>query len=482
MPQTHPTVTEHAELVTEIQLKASALAADAAGGTEAQRGELEAMISKAEKLKASINLMDRAHALSEVAEDRAEMQDAQTWAFNRLNKNSPVQMSAAGEVVEEDQPQMSLDDKLRNLGKFALGQADASSKPVPHPGSVKIQLVPAAMQLKLIEAGVTPLQVALAAQTKGQMLGIDKWGRLEATIDTGTGNSTPKGGNLIPSLFAASFYDYMQFLGGLRAAGAYRSSSDSGATMSFYRMGKHYDASAGGETAESAAVTLTEDAYDRYSVPVYAYTGSAVITKEALQDISVDIESLINEGISRTIGWKTENRFHSGSGSSQPTGLLASSAVSAVTSSTTAAAGDPKITTDNIIDLMFGIDAYYIMNPAATVFLLRPDGYGAILKLKDTQNRPMFQAARYVGEPDTIQGRRVVYDAFIPEVKASTASVFAVFGSVRDAYHIRDAQEIEITASAHVKFQNRQIVYLGDARSGGNIRDHRAVRFFKTKG
>ena len=480
MPQTHPTKTEYAELVDEIQSRVKAMAADPAGPTDAQNGELEALIERAEGVKRSVSLAERAEALADAADRRGEFQDAQVWAFNRVNRDSGVSVGDDGEVVEDGQATLSMEERLRNLGRYALGQADGA-KPVPHPGSVKVRLTPAATQMRLIQAGVTPMQVALAAQTRGEVLGLDRFGRLSATIDTGTGNSTPKGGNLIPSLFAASFYDYMQYLGGLRNAGAYRTSADSGAEQSFYRMGTHFDASSGAETAESAAVTATEDSYDRYSIPVYAYTGSAVVTKEALQDISVDIESLVNEGIARTIGWKTEVRFHSGSGSSQPQGLLTSGSVTSITSATTAAAGDPKITTGNIVDVMFGLDANYIMDPMSTVWLLQPMGYGAILKLEDSQKRPLYQAGRYMGEPDTILGRRVVYDAFIPQVKASTSAVFAVFGSIRDAYHIRDAQEIEITASAHVKFQNRQIVYLGDSRCGGNVRDHRAVRFFKTK-
>ena len=480
MPQTHPTVTEHADLVDEIQSRVTAMAADPAATTDGQRGELDALITKAEKLKASVELVERANALGDVADKRAEMQDAQAWAFNRINQNTSTSVNGEGVVVEDGEVSLSMDDQLRNLGRYALGQADAQSKPIPHPGSVKIQLMPASMQLRLIEAGITPMQVALAAQTKGEMLGLDKFGRLTATIDTGT-STAPKGGLLIPSLFAASFYDYMQYLGGLRMAGAFRTSSDSGANQTFYRMDTHYAVTGTNETAESASVTATEDTYGRYSIPVYAYTGSAVVTKEALQDISVDIESLVNEGIARTIGWKTERAFHDGTGSSQPSGLLADSNVTAINSATVSTAGDPKITVANIIDLAFGLDASYIGNPSSTVWLLEPAGYGAILKLEDSQKRPLFQAARYMGEPDMILGRRVVYDAFIPAVAAAAKKVFAVFGSIRDAYHIRDAQEIEITASAHVKFQNRQIVYLGDARSGGAVRDHRAVRFFVTK-
>jgi len=444
---------DHAAAVDKIQ---AVITAEDSSVTTA---ELDAMADEAAGIRTRLEAAERAAELQHVEQRNSDINEGVEWARDRG-------VAAADPGAP---PPKTFADELRELGLAAH-----AGKPA---GVLQLNLAEQRRRVQLREEGLTGRDVALAHETGSLAAsGIP----LKLDVDTST-TAGAKAGNLIPSLFATTVYDYMQFLGGLRRAGAFVSSSDSGASQTFFRVDAHYDASSGGETAEKAKVAETDDTYGRYDIPVYAYTGSAVASKESLQDISVDIEALINEAIARTIGWKTENRFHSGSGTSQPTGLLTDSNVGSVTASTAVANGTAQFTADALLDVMFGLDANYIMDAGSTAWLLNPTGYAEVLKLKDGDNRPLFEPARYLGEPDTIQGRRVVYDAFVPVAKSGVASVAAVFGSIRDAYHIRDAQSIEISASAHVLFQNRQVVFLGDARAGGTVRDHRAVRFFKTK-
>lgn len=131
------------------------------------------------------------------------------------------------------------------------------------------------------------------------------------------------------------------------------------------------------------------DAYKYSSKPI-------LISAELLQDSAFNLGQVIPSLLGERLGRIQAAHFTTGTGSSQPNGV-----VTAATAGKTAASAT-AIAADELIDLVHSVDPAY--RGSATGFMMHDNVVLAIRKLKDGDNQYLWQPGLQSAEPDRILG------------------------------------------------------------------------------
>ncbi len=291
------------------------------------------------------------------------------------------------------------------------------------------------------------------------------WEVVRATMSTGT---TTEGGYTVQTEVAASVLEALKAYGGMRAVADVFSTSQ-GNPM-------NYPTSDGtaeeGEIVDENASASDEDAsFGVKSLPVYKYSSKVItVPVELLQDSNVDIEAFVRARIATRLGRITNKPFTTGTGSSQPNGVVTAAQVGV-----TAANGSSQVTAvtyDSLVDLQHSVDPAY-REGGNCRFMFNDSTLKAIRKIKDGQSRPIFvpgyEAGNPGGAPDRLLGDPITINQQVASMAASAKSI--LYGDF-NYYKIRDVMGVELqryTDSAYAK--KGQVGFLAWLRSGGNLID-----------
>ena len=437
----------HANIVLQAQARLAELTESGEPIAESDRAAVDEMVREAAELNDQIETVSRLQTLAAEGDAAAEL-----WAEAGTRTGPPA-------VEARDH-----DAQLRALGLSLLGG------PAAKPVDVNLRAVHD--EQLMIHHGLTRADLA-DAQRRGYQLAFSEGGQQVRAYSVGTDGS---GGYLVPTLFERTLYDYAHYIGGVRRAGAEVITTSSGAPLDMPTVSAHFAPSGTLETSEAAEVSSTDDTLSEVTLNAYAYTGEAQISKELLQDSMVDVESMVGRSIGRTIGIKTESKFNLGTGTNMPKGAFHSPASSQTVTTGTAVTLGWK----DLSAAVFGLDATYL-GSSGVRWSMAAAIYGKVIEIVDDDGRPLFLPALVGASPEnSILGYPVVWNGFSDNTVAANKIVAAV-GSWMDAYVIREVGNVEISASPHVKFRNRQVVFLGELRADGKIRDTKALRYVKVK-
>lgn len=291
-------------------------------------------------------------------------------------------------------------------------------------------------------------------------------------MSTTTGS---EGGFTVASEVASSVIDALKSYGGMRRVSDVFS-TQLGNPMSYPTSDGTTEE--GELIVENATATDLDISFGTVALPVYKF-GSKVITVpiELLQDSSIDIEAFVSQRIAARLGRVTNRLFTTGTGTSQPNGV-----VTAATVGVTAAAASLQVTAvlyDSLISLQHSVDPAY-REAAVCSWMFNDTTLRELRKMKDGQARPIFvpgyETGNPAGDPDRLLGSPIVINQSVANMAASARSI--LFGDFK-GYKIRDAMQMEMfrfTDSAYMK--KGQIGFLAWLRSGGNLADVGAVRVF----
>ena len=169
---------------------------------------------------------------------------------------------------------------------------------------------------------------------------------------------------------------------------------------------------------EGADYGETKSTFGQKKLNAYKLGGIIKVSKELIQDTSINFDSYMAGQIARGIDKAESPAFATGDGSNKPTGYLTSSAVGA--NSTTAATD--AVTADELIDIFFDLKAEY---REKAVWRCTDSTLKAISKLKDSDGNYLVGTLAD-GISMTIKGRPVKIDNSMPELGAGNK--FIVFG------------------------------------------------------
>lgn len=301
-------------------------------------------------------------------------------------------------------------------------------------------------------------------------LSAEEWAGIRATMST----TTPaEGGYSVQSDVASTLIEMLKDFGAVRRV-AEVFTTEQGNPLSFPTS----DGTS--ETGELIAENTTANAADPVfgTVALNAYKFSSKIVAapfELLQDSTVDIEAFIGRRLMERVGRAQNTYFTTGTGTSQPRGIVTGASAGKVgTTGQTL-----TVIFDDLVDLVHSIDPAYRAGGNCK-WMLNDSSLKVIRKLKDaTNNRPLFIPGYELNNsmPDTLLGYEVVVNGDVAAMAASAKSI--IFGDL-SKYKVRDvmsATMFRFSDSAYAKLG--QVGFLMWARSGGNLVDTTAVKYYQ---
>lgn len=213
------------------------------------------------------------------------------------------------------------------------------------------------------------------------------------------------------------------------------------------------------------------------TVPLTLYKFSSkkiALPVELIQDSAVDIVSFVINRLVQRIGRKQNAVFTVGSGTGEPWGLMARASAGKVgtTGQTT------TVIYDDLVDLVHSVNRAY---RRGSRFMMADSSVKVIRKIKDTAGRPIFTPGYEAGitqdVPDNLLGYPIVVNDDVAAMAASAKSI--AFGQLGQ-YVIRDVNDPMVRRFDDSAFAlNGQVGFCGWQRSGGNLVDTAAVKYYQ---
>ena len=323
-------------------------------------------------------------------------------------------------------------------------------------------------------ADVTKLAPGQAAGRGNQLLqkwlrGGDKaltaeeWHEIRNTMSTTTAG---EGGYTVQTDVAKSIADALKAYGGVReVADVIR--TEGGNPLKF--PASDGTSETGEMIAENTTATGADPSFTEVALNVYKFSSKiAAVPIELLQDSAVDIEAFVMNRLTTRLGRITNSYFTTGTGSSQPKGVVAAATEGKV--GTTGQA--TSIIYDDLVDLVHSVDPAY-RNLGRARFMMNDGSVKIIRKLKDDASRPIwvpgYEAGITQGVPDTLLGYPVSVNQAMAVMAANAKSI--LFGDF-SFYKVRDVMNMTLfrfTDSAYAKLG--QVGFLMWMRSGGTLVD-----------
>ncbi len=243
----------------------------------------------------------------------------------------------------------------------------------------------------------------------------DKAAMLEMRALSTTGGSGSEGGYTIPRGFSGELEKQMLYFGPmLQLPRQYNTST--GNTIDWPTINDTSNAGALiGENADHSD-SVTDPAFGTKALKAYTFSSKLIrVPNELLQDSAFNLAGLIAELAGERLGRILNTYFTTGTGSSQPQGVVPGSSASGVTAAVSA------ITFDNLIDVIHSVDLAY---RGRVAWMFNDTTAKALRKLKDGQGNYLWQMGDVrTGQPDSILGKPYYINNDMANIGASAKSV-----------------------------------------------------------
>jgi HK97 family phage major capsid protein len=194
---------------------------------------------------------------------------------------------------------------------------------------------------------------------------------------------------------------------------------------------------------EGSQASASDPTLASTTLGAYKYVVLVQMSNELANDNAVDVAGFLARQAGIAIGVATRGHMTTGSGSSQPYGI-----VTRATTGVTGATGTTgAFTADNLIDLRYSVNGVYTAQPG-NAWMMNSTAMSAARKLKDTTNRYLFEPGLN-GNVDNLLGFPVYINDSVATPALSAKSV--VFGHI-PSYFIREVNGIEVAVSDDFAF------------------------------
>jgi len=225
--------------------------------------------------------------------------------------------------------------------------------------------------------------------------GIDVDGA-KAAMNVGTGS---QGGYLVPVEYSMEFIKSLAENSFLRAAGA--SQIKFPESLTFHLQGTTFGAAAA-LTSEAASYDEVEPTFTDTIFTAYKATRLAKASDELVDDSRFDLwTEVLQPDWMQAFAAFENTYFTTGSGSSQPQGVITGAGTGKTTASATI------ITADEVVDLFFSLNHMYRDRPTSA-FMMNDAILQYISKLKDGQGRYLLGGDLSRGIPLTLLGKPII--------------------------------------------------------------------------
>lgn len=235
-------------------------------------------------------------------------------------------------------------------------------------------------------------------------------------------------------------------------------------------------ANVGAILAENTQVTEQDLTLGTNSLDSYMYTSKLVrASVQFLQDAANNPEAWLRDRLGERLGRIYNQHFTTGTGTSQPDGIVTSATVGVTGTGSFASTGGVGYV--NLVDLLESLDPAYADGPEAG-FMGHQTARRALRRLVDTTGRPIWEPSIQAGQPSTLLGYPFRVNNDMPTLAASSKSL--LYGSVREAYVIRVVSDVTLLRLTERYADFLQVGFLAFQRADGTLQNGNAVRVFQT--
>lgn len=270
--------------------------------------------------------------------------------------------------------------------------------------------------------------------------------------------TTSGGGYLIPEGFRRTLEDAMLQYGGVRRSRATVLRTDTGNDLP---MPTANDTSNKGEIIGINTQHNQQDVtFGRVVLGAYMYSSKIVLVPfQLLQDSAFNLDTWLPMKLGERIGRIQSDHDTTGTGSSQPNGVVTASTAGKTAASSSA------VTHDELLDLKHSVDPAYRQNAE---WMLHDNTLLVIKKLKDSQNRPLWAPGISVREPDRIDGDPYVVNQSMPTMEASAKSI--LYGDF-SKFMLRDVTDVMMLRLTERYADYLQVGFLAFQRHDADLLD-----------
>jgi HK97 family phage major capsid protein len=279
------------------------------------------------------------------------------------------------------------------------------------------------------------------------------------------------GGQFIPEGFVASLERALLHYGNMRLACSVIR-TEGGEALPWPTSDD--TSNSGALLGESAAVTVLDVATSSVTFNAYKYYSRVVkVTAELMQDSAFNMAAVVGAIIGERIGRATNAAFTTGTGSSQPNGIVTAS-TAGPTYTVAAPAGLPG----KLIDLVHSVDPAY-RTQGACGWMMHDTSVALIRKIRDSTGASaatgqfMWQPGMVQSEPDRIFGFPVYVNQDMVQTTAglwSPTDNAVLFGNLKK-YMIRDAGPIRVRRLVELYAANDHEGFVAFSRHDGDLLD-----------
>lgn len=258
---------------------------------------------------------------------------------------------------------------------------------------------------------------------------------------------TTSGGYAVPTSFARSLYDYLEWYSGARQLNVTVLTTAGGESLQFPNVATHGTASLKGE---GTALAENDAQFGQVTLGAWKYGQLVQVSNELLADSGVDLLGFVAEDAARGIARATDADYVTGSGTSKPKGIISTQPVGATAQ--TGSTGVPSVA--NLIDLVYSVNP--VARRGAQWFSLDTN-MAKIRKITDTTGRPIWEPSSIVGTPDQLLGFPIIEDPNVAAFATAGGTAMA-FGNFR-GFYIRDVGSLRFERSDDFAFSSDLVTF-----------------------
>jgi HK97 family phage major capsid protein len=218
--------------------------------------------------------------------------------------------------------------------------------------------------------------------------------------------------------------------------------------------------SVGTVNAEAAALGESDPAFSAFiTLGAFKYGFLTQVSQELLEDSGVDMLSFLADQVGNALGFAVGSALTVGTGTVEPTGIVAASSVGGTSGTATG------FTADNLIDLYYSLDGAARQLPGVG-WMMTGQSIGRVRKLKDTAGNYVFQPGLSMDSPDMLLGKPIFENPSMAEATTGTKSV--IVGHL-PSYYVRSVGGIKLDRSDDFAFSSGLATFRATFRVDGNL-------------
>lgn len=211
----------------------------------------------------------------------------------------------------------------------------------------------------------------------------------------------------------------------------------------------------------TAAIATSDPAFSAFiTLGAFKYSFITQVALELLADSGVDFSAFLAEQTGNAIGYYVNTALTTGTGTTEPKGIVSASNVGGTT------AGTATISGDDLISLAYSTDGAVRLQPGAG-WMMNGKTIGAVRKLKaSTSGDYVFAPTLDLATPDRLLGFPVFENPAMADVASASKSV--IFGDLK-SYYVRQAGGVQLDRSDDFAFNQGLATFRAQLRVDGNL-------------